>query len=279
MRILVCPQEFKGSLTAVQAAEVLGAGVQGDVADLEIDLCPLADGGPGTVDAVVGAMGGRFTTTTVDGPLGDPVAARWGRVDGDPVSVQQKAGLGEIAVLEMAAASGLVLLSAERLDPLRASTFGSGQLIGAALDAGPRTILIGVGGSATTDGGAGAVVALGARLLDDAGRRLAPGGSALQQLARIELDRFDPRVEQAEIVVLADVRNPLVGLDGASMVYGPQKGADRDAVAELERGLINFADIVARDLGVGIADLPGGGAAARGPRPRPLATPLAVRAI
>ena len=261
MRVLVCPQEFKGSLTAVEAAEALAAGVRSVLADVEIDLCPLADGGPGTVDAVVGAMGLRFTTTNVDGPLGDPVAARWGRVDSEPVSASREAGSGDIAVLEMAAASGLVLVPAERLDPRRASTFGSGQLIAAALDADVRLILIGVGGSATTDGGAGAVVALGARLLDDAGRPLPPGGAALSQLARIELEGFDSRVQQTEIVVLADVRNPLVGADGASAIYGPQKGADARAVAELERALTNFADIVARDLGVAIADLPGAGAA------------------
>ena len=253
MRVLVCPQEFKGSLTAVEAADALAAGVRDALQDtvdvVEIDLCPLADGGPGTIEAVVGAMGGRFTTSNVDGPLGDPVAARWGRIDEEPVSSPRDAGPGNTAVLEMAAASGLVLLPAERLDPRRASTFGSGQLIAAALDAAVQTILIGVGGSAANDGGAGAVAALGARLLDDAGRSLPPGGAALAELVRIERDGFDPRVRETEIVVLADVRNPLVGAEGASAVYGPQKGADAETVAELERALTNFADIVARDLG------------------------------
>ena len=250
MRILLAPQEFKGSLTAPEAVAAMRDGVRRVHPDAGIDEAPLADGGPGTVDAVLAAARGRASHLRVDGPLGDPVDARWGRIDN-----------GATAIIEMAAASGLLRLPPERLDPRRASTFGTGELIRAALDAGVRRLLIGVGGSATNDGGAGAASALGARLLDDAGRLLPPGGAALARLARIDSAGLDPRLAQVEIVVLADVRNPLIGPDGASAVYGPQKGADPQAVAELDRALRHFADIVARDLGREIAALPGAGAA------------------
>ena len=250
MRILLAPQEFKGSLTAPEAVAAMRDGVLRVSPDAGIDEAPLADGGPGTVDAVLAAAGGRASHLRLDGPLGDPVDARWGRIDD-----------GATAIIEMAAASGLLRLPPARLDPRRASTFGTGELIRAALDAGVRRLLIGVGGSATNDGGAGAASALGARLLDDAGRPLPPGGAALARLARIDSTGLDPRLARAEIVVLADVRNPLIGPDGASAVYGPQKGADPQAVAELDRALRHFADIVARDLGREIATVPGAGAA------------------
>ena len=211
---------------------------------------PLADGGPGTVEAVVTAAGGRYSHARVEGPLGDPVNARWGRIDD-----------GRTAIIEMAAASGLLLVPPGRLDPRRASTIGTGELIGAALDAGVSRLLVGVGGSATNDGGAGMATALGARFLDDDGRPIAPGGAALAGLARIDVGGLDPRLAAVEVRVLADVRNPLTGPDGASAVYGPQKGADATTIAELDRALTHFADIVARDVGADILTLPGGGAA------------------
>ena len=250
MRVLVAPQEFKGSLTAVEAADCIAAGAARAAPAAEIDLAPLADGGPGTVDAIVRAAGGRISTARVDGPLGAPADARWGRIDD-----------GRTAVIEMAAAAGLTLLGGDALDPRRASTFGVGLLLRHALDAGAGLILIGVGGSATNDGGAGMAAALGARFRDDDGAELPPGGAALARLARIDSTGLDRRLRGVEIDVLCDVRNPLLGPDGASAVYGPQKGADAPAVLELDAALANYAGIVERDLGLKIADLPGGGAA------------------
>ncbi len=250
MRVLIAPQEFKGSLAAVEAAELIAEGVRRALPDAEIDLAPLADGGPGTVDAIVKAAGGRLSTARVEGPLGAPVDARWGRI-----------GDGRTAVIEMAAAAGLALLREDQLDPRRASTFGVGQLLWHALEAGAARILIGVGGSATNDGGAGMAAALGARFTDDRGAPLPPGGAALARLSRIDASGLDPRLTGAAISVLCDVQNPLLGPEGASAVYGPQKGADPRCVAELDDALANYAGIVERDLGLRIAELPGGGAA------------------
>ncbi len=250
MRILVAPQEFKGSLTAVEATDCFADAARSVHPDVELDLAPIADGGPGTVEAIVRAARGRMSIARVSGPLGAPVDARWGRIDD-----------GRTAVIEMAAAGGLTLLGAEQLDPRRASTHGVGELIGHALEARVERMLIGVGGSATNDGGSGAAAALGARFFDDAGRPLAPGGAALARLARIDVSALDSRLAAREIAVLCDVQNPLIGPDGASAVYGPQKGAGAAAVADLDRALANYAGIVERDLGVRIAELPGGGAA------------------
>lgn len=250
MRVVLAPQEFKGSLTATEAAAAMAQGVRAALPDAEIDSAPLADGGPGTVQAVVTAAKGRHSYARVDGPLGAPTDAIWGRIDG-----------GRTAVIEMAAASGLLLLTPDRRDPRRAGTYGTGELIRAALDAGVRRILIGVGGSASNDGGAGMAAALGVRFLDEHGQPLPPGGAALARLARIDVTDLDPRLTGVEVIGLTDVRNPLLGPQGASAVYGPQKGADPVAVAELERALTNYADIVARDVGVEIASVPAGGAA------------------
>ena len=250
MRILLAPQEFKGSLSANQVVEAMADGVRRVRPEATIDRVPLADGGPGTVAAVVAAMDGRYSVSRVEGPLGAPVDARWGRI-----------AEGASAVIEMASASGLLLLDSKRLDPRRAGTFGTGELIRAVLDAGVQRILIGLGGSATNDGGAGMATALGVRFLDDEGDPLPPGGAALAQLASIDTHALDSRLAAVDIVVLADVSNPLLGPDGASAVYGPQKGADAAAVAELDRALRNYADIVARDLGREITTIRGGGAA------------------
>ena len=250
MRVLIAPQEFKGSLTAVQAADRFRAGLIASVADVEPDLAPMADGGPGTVDAIVRSARGRTSIARVDGPLGAPVDARWGRIDD-----------GRTAVIEMAAAAGLTLLASDQLDPRRATTWGVGQLILHALDAGVDRILIGVGGSATNDGGAGAAAALGARFFDDHDRPLPPGGGALSRLARIDPSDLDPRLRDVPITVLCDVDNPLLGPEGASAVYGPQKGADPAAVRELDAALANYAGIIERDLSISVADTPGAGAA------------------
>ena len=250
MRVVIAPQEFKGSLTAVEAAAAFRRGVVAVFPDAEIDSAPMADGGPGTVEAIVHAAGGRTSIARVDGPLGAPVDARWGRIDN-----------GGTAVIEMAAASGLTLLTSDQLDPRRASTYGTGQLIKHALDAGVERILIGVGGSATNDGGAGMAEALGVVLLDDEGDRLPLGGAALARLARIDVVGLDARLQSVDMRVLCDVQNPLLGAEGASAVFGPQKGADPACVAELDRALANFSAIVERDLDARVAEIPGAGAA------------------
>ena len=250
MRILVCPQEFKGSLTARRAAEALALGIRRTLPDAELDLAPMADGGPGTVEAVLSSTNGHLLKTTVQDPFGRSVDAAWALLDDGPT-----------AVIEMAAASGLVLLKPEERDPQRAGTYGTGQLVRAALDAGCRKLIVGVGGSATNDGGAGMAQALGARLLDAKGNDLPPGGAALARLDRIDVSTLDPRLNACEITVAVDALNPLCGPSGASAIYGPQKGATPEAVAELDTALQHYADVVRRDLGMDIADLPGAGAA------------------
>jgi len=250
MRILVAPQEFKGSLTAREAADAIARGLRRALPNAVLDLAPMADGGPGTVDAILSSTSGHVEKATVQDPLGRPFEAAWARLDE-----------GNVAVIEMAAASGLVLLTPEERDPRRTSTHGTGELIRAALDAGCRRLIVGVGGSATNDGGAGMAQALGARLLDAEGRDLPSGGAALARLARIDLSGLDARLKQCEITAATDAANPLFGPSGASFVYGPQKGATPQAVEELDAALHHYADIIERDVGVDIASLPGAGAA------------------
>jgi glycerate kinase len=249
MRIVVAPQEFKGSLTAFQAAQAIADGLSRALPDVDLVLVPMADGGPGTVEAVVAAKNGHWQSTAVRGPLGAPVDAAWGIIDGDT------------AVIEMAAASGLVLVPESQRDPRIASTYGTGQLIAAALAAGCRRIIVGMGGSATNDGGAGVAQALGARLLDDDGRDLPPGGAALARLACIDVSGLDPRLDQAGVFAATDVFNPLCGPQGASSVYGPQKGATPEMVRELDAALAHYAAVIERDLGVRVMDVAGAGAA------------------
>jgi len=249
MRVVIAPQEFKGSLTAVQATQAIADGLRRALPDAELVLVPMADGGPGTVEAVVTAKGGRGLKTAVRGPLGSPVEATWGIIDGDT------------AVIEMAAASGLVLVPEAQRDPRVASTYGTGQIIAAALAAGCRRVIVGMGGSATNDGGAGVAQALGARLLDDAGQDLPPGGAALARLARIDVSGLDRRLRQARLLAATDVFNPLCGPQGASAVYGPQKGATPELVRELDAALAHYAAIIERDLGVRVLEVAGAGAA------------------
>lgn len=251
MRILVAPQEFKGSLSAAEAAHAIASGLRSALPDAEIEELPLADGGPGTVDALVAATGGRFFETEVHDPLGRPVSARWGALGAATDS----------AAIEMATASGLVLLSEDERDPRLASTRGTGELILAALDAGFRRLIVGAGGSATNDGGAGMARALGARLLDAQGDDLPPGGAALALLDRIDVTALDARLAQAKVIVATDVTNPLCGPDGASLLYGAQKGATEAIAQELDAALAHYAQVVRRDLGIEVADVPGAGAA------------------
>jgi glycerate kinase len=212
----------------------------------------MADGGEGTMDALVGALGGEVIRTVVTGPLGDDVEAAYGIAD---------APAGRIAVVEMATASGLHLLGPARREPRRATTRGTGELIRAALDRSPTQLIVGLGGSATNDGGAGMAQALGVRLLDERGDELRPGGAALMSLARIDATGIDPRLRGVTCIAATDVDNPLTGWNGASTVYGPQKGATADDVAFLDRALGHLAATVYRDLGVDLRDEPGSGAA------------------
>jgi len=250
MRIIVAPDSFKGSLSALGVAEAMARGIHAVFPDAEVLKVPIADGGEGTVEALVAATGGRLMHTDVRGPLGDPVRAHWG-ISGD----------GATAFLEMASASGLPLISRERRDPRRTSTFGTGELMKAALDAGLRRLVIGIGGSATNDGGTGMARALGVRFLDAEGRDLPEGGAALARLARVDLSGLDPRLAESTLLVACDVDNPLCGPRGASAVYGPQKGATTDLVAELDTALAVFATIAAQATGRDIAHSPGAGAA------------------
>jgi glycerate kinase len=249
-RILVAPDSFKGSLTAVEAASAMERGVLTAWPGSLVEKIPIADGGEGTVEAMVMATGGHFESRTVRGPLGEPVTARWG-VLGD----------GRTAVLEMAAASGLTLVPHGRRDPRIASTFGTGELVLAAMDAGYRRIVVGIGGSATNDGGTGMARALGVRFLDDAGNPLPEGGAALAGLASVDLATADARLPGVEILVACDVDNPLTGPRGASAIYGPQKGATPEMVRELDLALARLAHVATRATGRDVSGLAGAGAA------------------
>ncbi|HEX2025420.1 MAG TPA: glycerate kinase [Actinomycetota bacterium] len=252
MRVVVAPDKFKGTLTAKEAAVALSAGWRRVDPRADVDEVPVADGGDGTLDALLGALGGRRERVTVTGPLGDPVDADFGLVEG--------AG-GLTAVVEMARASGLELVSEARRDPLRATTRGTGELIAAAAQHAPRRLIVCIGGSATNDGGAGMAQALGVRLLDDRGSDLRPGGEALRRLQRIDARALLPAARRTDVVVACDVDNPLTGPHGASAVYGPQKGASPEDVRVLDDSLGHFATVVSRDLGIDVRDLPGAGAA------------------
>lgn len=250
MRIIIAPQSLKGSLTAAQAGQAIAQGVRAVYPQAEIDIVPVADGGEGTVQALVDATGGALIQQTVTGPLNTPVQAFFGLL-----------GDGRTAAIEMAASSGLPLVPPERRDPRITTTYGVGELILAALDRGSRHFIIGIGGSATNDGGAGMAQALGALLLDSEGNPLPFGGAVLANLAHISLERMDPRLAECTIEVACDVNNPLCGPTGASAIYGPQKGATPEMVTLLDNALAHYADIVERDLGQTLREIPGAGAA------------------
>ncbi|MET7743054.1 glycerate kinase [Streptomyces sp. NPDC005385] len=248
-RVLIAADKFKGSLTAVQVAERVTAGLRRAVPQVEVESLPVADGGDGTVDAAV-AAGFERREVRVAGPLGDEVTAAY-------------ALRGDTAVVEMAEASGLQRLPAGVFAPLTASTYGSGELLRAALDDGARTIVFGVGGSATTDGGAGMLSALGARFLDADGTPVAPGGAALRDVETADLSGLDDRLTAVDLVLASDVDNPLTGPKGAPAVYGPQKGASPDDVATLDAALAHFATVLEKAIGraAEYAAAPGAGAA------------------
>lgn len=250
MRIIIAPDSYKGSASALQVAQAMERGVLKVFPAAEIVKVPIADGGEGTVEALVTATGGRMLEQEVTGPLGTPVQARWGIL-----------GDGETAVIEMAAASGLPLVPRTQRDPRITTTFGTGELIKAALDQGLRRMIIGIGGSATNDGGAGMACALGARFLDADGESLCPGGGALARLQHIDLQALDARLQEADIQVACDVDNPLCGPRGASAVYGPQKGATPEMVDELDAALGTYAQVACAVTGNAVAEAAGAGAA------------------
>ena len=246
MRVLIAPQAFKGSLTAREVAEAIAAGAP---AEHGVERLPVADGGEGTVEALLSALGGGQRMAVVDDPLGRLVEAAWAMLPRGR------------AAIEMAAASGLPRLEVHERDPRRASTFGTGQLILAALESGASEIIVGIGGSATNDGGAFALQALGARLLDSDGKELPRSVIHLQRLAHIDFSGLHARVHEARLRVMCDVTNPLLGPEGATAVYGPQKGVNEPMRPRLEAALARWADVVEGEVGLALRDAPGAGAA------------------
>jgi glycerate kinase len=252
MRVVIAPDSFKESLSALQVADAIEAGFREIFPQAEYRKLPVADGGEGTVQAMIDATGGRRVALDVTGPLGEQVAAFYGQLPAPD-------GGGLTAVIEMAAASGLELVAPARRNPLLTTSRGTGELILHALDAGVRRFVLGVGGSATNDGGAGMLQALGVRFLDETGGELGPGGAELSRLARIDVSTLDPRVKDSEFHIACDVSNPLVGPQGASAIFGPQKGATAAMVAQLDVCLAHYAAIMAADLGRDVANMPGAG--------------------
>ena len=250
MNILIAPDSFKDCLSAMEVAAALGRGIQKILPNASCSLLPLADGGEGTVEAVIDATGGKRIELQVMDPLMREVNSFYG-ITGD----------GETAVMEMAAASGIELLKAEERDPWITSTFGTGQLISDALDHDVKKILLGIGGSATNDGGSGMAQALGVVFRGKYGTIEVQGGGALGEVEQIHLEGLDPRLAGLEIVVACDVENPLTGPQGASAVYGPQKGAPMEMVEKLDRNLAHLADLVKAQLGKEVSKVPGAGAA------------------
>jgi len=252
MKIVIALDSFKGSLSTYDASVSAEKGILRafGAQKVEVIKVPLADGGEGTVQALVSATGGQVIYTDVTGPLGAPVKAFYGIL-----------GDRKTAAIEMAAASGLYLVPLDKRNPLNTTTYGTGELIKKALERGCREFIIGIGGSATNDGGAGMAQALGVRLLDEQGNDIAFGGSALKQLDRIDISNLDSRINESKISVACDVDNPLCSERGASVVYGPQKGATPEMVKILDEALEHFAALIKRDLGKEILNIPGAGAA------------------
>ena len=250
MKIVVAPDSFKGSLTAVEVSDAIEQGVREIFPEAEIVKIPMADGGDGTVQCLVNATGGEILREKVTGPLGDEVWASYG-ILGDK----------KTAVIEMAEASGLTLVPENKRNPLITTTYGTGQLIKFALDQGCRKMIIGIGGSATNDVGAGMVQALGAKLLDKEGEEIGFGGGELKKVFRIDTKYLDNRLSETKVLIASDVSNPLCGPKGATRVYGPQKGATPEMIKKLDESLAYFAEIIKRDLNKDIKDILGAGAA------------------
>ena len=250
MKIVVAPNAFKGSLTASQAAEAMKTGIRNILPDAEVILVPVADGGDGLVDVAVDALDGKRLSLEVQGPREDTVQADYCVVESQ-----------KLVTIEMALASGLALLSPEKKDPMLSSTYGTGELIREALNLNTARINVGIGGSATNDGGIGMAQALGVRFLDASGKELPPVGKSLTAIAAIDISGLDPRLSRVKIEAVCDVDNPLSGPNGAAHVYAPQKGASPDQVEELDRGLQNLGKRIQEDLGIDVNTMPGAGAA------------------
>ncbi len=249
MKIVVAPDKFKGTASAQAVAQAIADGISTVLPEAEVVLIPMADGGEGTMDVMLAAVGGQVHEVVATDPLGRPVKAQFGVLaDGT-------------AVIEMAKASGFELVPPELRDPTVTTTYGTGELIEAALDYECRRFVIGIGGSATCDAGIGAAQALGIRIIKKDGSEVGFGGRELVTISRIDASSIDPRVRHAQVLVAGDVKNPLFGPDGAAHMFAPQKGASPEQVFLLEQGLLHFADVVRRDLGVDVSGLPGGGAA------------------
>lgn len=250
MKIVIAPQAYKGSITALGVAIAAEKGILKVFPKAEVLICPVADGGDGTLETLVEGSGGEINETNVTGPIGERLDASWGAM-----------GDGKTAVIEMARSSGLALLSLDERDPLNSTTFGLGEVILQALDRGFRNFIVGIGGSATNDAGAGMAQALGVNLLDENGKQLPPGGAALNKLSEIDLSGIDSRIQNCDFQIACDVNNPLTGPEGASAVYGPQKGATPDNVKQLDKALGNFSDVVKSQLDKDVENIPGAGAA------------------
>ncbi|MGG0668776.1 glycerate kinase [Lederbergia citrisecunda] len=250
MKVIVAPDSFKGSLTAIEAAEAMAAGIHDVGPDIRTVLLPAADGGEGTMRSLVDATNGRYVSVTVEDPLGRPICATYGIL-----------GDGETCAIEIAEASGLMRLQEHEKNPHMASSYGTGELIAHALDNGYRKFIIGLGGSATNDGGAGILQALGMRLLNKEGIELPKGGGGLQYISSIDSTNWDFRIAESEFLIASDVKNPLVGSEGASAVFGPQKGAAPRDVDSLDRNLRKFAVAIEKETGIALHSKEGAGAA------------------
>ncbi|MCE5327791.1 MAG: glycerate kinase [Planctomycetaceae bacterium] len=280
MKVIIAPDKFKECLSAAAAAAAMAEGVLEVCPDAVIDICPVADGGEGTIDAVLAAAGGQLLTADVFDPLGSPMRARFALIGTDTdAALPGRLGLtaalarahgqseapagGSVAVIEMSAASGLALVPQDRRDPMRTSTFGTGQLIAAALDAGAHRIIVGLGGSATVDGGCGAAQALGVRFILRGGREAVYplAGGDLLEIEDFDLAPRDARLGGATLCAACDVASALLGPQGAAVIFGPQKGATSECVAKLDAGLAHLAALIRRKLDIDIADRPGAGAA------------------
>lgn len=251
MKIAVAPDSFKESLSAVEVARAIAKGLKKVLPEAEVLEIPMADGGEGTVETLTKDTGGQIIGCDVTGPLGEKIRkARFGIL-----------GDGNTAVIEMAASSGLALVPPEKRNPLKTTTYGTGELIRAALDRGVSRIIIGIGGSATVDGGAGMAQALGGQLLDKNGQNIGFGGGELARLEKIDLTTLDSRIEKTEVIVASDVTNPLVGKKGAARIFGPQKGATAEMVETLEKNLHHLSEVIERDVGIKVGNRLGAGAA------------------
>ena len=248
--IVLAPDSFKESMTAKEVCEAMERGIRKANSQIRCIHVPMADGGEGTMQSLVDATGGRVYSKEVVGPLGNNVVAEYGIL-----------GNGEIGVIEMASASGIHLVDSEKRNPLITTTFGTGQLIKACLDKGVKKLLIGIGGSATNDGGAGFIQALGGRLLDKNGNDLSYGGGELAKLHTIDLSNLDERLKDISVEVACDVNNPLCGKEGASYVFGPQKGATREMIEILDQNLSHYAEVIKEQLGKDVISKAGAGAA------------------